>query len=564
MSNTIITDKAFRQSSPHIAKAAAATTSAPPDQTSARNAIADSLDGAQSNVRNTTPGQPDIAPTSFDITGQTTDFNLIMASMQQTLHDAHINSLLARISSNEAAATALVGNLQQAQDTLAEAQQALQLATDDFARKTAQADEATARLAEVTVELKSAKGELDTSLEILPSLQQALDQAPDDPALQAAVAQQEALIQGAGRRVADAASRQDSARIQLNVATDAALTAGTTANAAIGQITAATQALATLPTTTPASADLTPERVTNYLEVLYQSMARLTQIINNANEQRLQTSLRLYQQRQEALNEQNKAKAAEYERAVEAAKSSNRNWKIAGKVFGWVAVVASAAAALATGGALSGLVALASVALMAADEGLDATGQQTLSSRFVDPAMNKIMQGMLNMVKKMHPDLDDNVAQAIAMVLTMVAIIAIAMAGAKAGGVGVDKLKAVSPGFKALAEMRLFGGAANNVNTAMIFGKALRVIEGAAVTTSATTNAKIEIQTAHILQDAKNLEADMTENKAVIAIVQQMIENLMASYVDSNPSFDLMEKMTEWIQENQAAIANCAPRAIRA
>lgn len=501
-------------------------------------------------------GQPDITPRSFDINNQPTDFHSIMANLQQILADSGSTLVQSRLALNQEMAAVRANNMNEALAAVDEAKRELVKANEEVQRRTAELELSKAGLADKTNQLSTTQNKFDLAQAQLDDIELELKKFPDDLQIAQKYQQQKAVVEEWRQTLGTAQEQHSVATSACIDAVNAAQDAAGSAIFAQTQVNDATDDLIRVSAQPATSVAITSAEVKTALQVLYDCMTRLSEIISKSNEERLGMNLKLFQERQDLLHKECMKASEDYQNAIRAAETKRGHAKVAGKILGWLGVAAASVAAICTGGALSGLVALASIAVMAADQGLEAQGKQTLSGQFIDPVMNKVMGAMLELVKACFPDMDDTTAQAIALVLTLVTLAAAGYGAVKAGGAVIGRASAVSPAFRAGMERFTNMALIPNSGAAPLMGKLSQVSEAVIHGTDAAVHAAMGIQLGQIKKHSSEMQATITTNNAVIAVIKRMLEELVDGYVQSNPSFDLIQKYTEWVEDNRSTVSH--------
>ncbi len=565
MINVLTTDTPRRTQPTQIAVTAFDVASTRPVSTTGVNRldqgaiIADTLDSSTSaSTSGGIKGQPDITPRSFDVSNQPTDFHSIMANLQQILGDSGTTLVQSRLALNQDMAATRAQNLNEALAAVEEAKRELVKASEDIRQRTAELEQAKAGFADKTNELTYTQSKFDNAQSQLDSIGLELKKFPDDPWVVEKYQQQQAVVEEWRQKLDTVQAQHAAAATAFTDALTAAQDAAELAIFAQTQLNEATDDLIRVSAQSATSVAITSAEVKTALQILMECMTRLSEIVGKSNEERLGLNLKLYQERQDLLNKECLKASEDYQAAIRAAESTRGTAKLVGKIAGWVGLAVASVAAICTGGALSGLVAVASVAVMAADTGLEARGKQTLSGQFIDPVMNKVMGAMLEVVKACNPDMDDTTAQAIALVLTLVVLAAAGYGAVKAGGAIIGRASAASPAFRAGLERLANTALIPNSAGAQAMGKVTQITESLILLADACAQASMGIQLGKIKEHSSEMQATITTNNGVIAVIKRMLEELVEGYVQSNPSYDLIEKYTAWVEDNRSAISHAS------
>jgi len=505
---------------------------------------ADRFDAYKQPGASVSSTQPDISPQSTTLSGPATvaNFYTIYAALQQVLVDSHSQSLQEKLAINNLLITTRATNLAEALEAINIAKNNILKGTDDLVEKNKQLEDAQAALPELADRALALQKQLDVDRETLGIIKADLDKNPNDPVRQKKYEEALAAVDVSSQKSAAAQAELSSAQQTYDLAVVAVDEAKNYALAAEEALIQCTNDYLVL-TTEQSTPTVSNGAVKTAMQVLMECMIKLNEIMSKYNDDKLAESNRLFQTKQDQLQKELVALADEFKHQLEEAERMQKKMKLAAKIFGGVVTALAGIAAVATGGVLSGLLALSTGLLMGADEILEHKGMDTISSKTMDPAMAKIMEGFTAFVKKIDPEIDDGTAQIVGMVLAVLAMAVASAAATKIAGKAAStelgaKISSMMPTFKGLAS-----GSLPRLGMLLEAGSTLTALS------EVTTQTYMGITTAQIQRDGKDSIAQTELNNADQDMLKKIVKDLVDAYCANNGSFELMQFLYKYISQ---------------
>jgi len=505
---------------------------------------ADKFDAYKQPGASVSSTQPDISPQSTTVSDPATvaNFYTIYAALQQVLIDSHTQSLQEKLAINNLLITTGATNLAKALEAINIAKNNILKGTNDLVEKTKQLEDAQAALPELADRALALQKQLEVDKETLGIIKADLDKNPNDPVRQKKYEEASAAVDVSSQKSAAAQAELSGAQQTYDlavVAVDGAKNYALTAEEALIQCTNDYLVL----TTAQSAPTVSDEAVKTAMQVLMECMIKLNEIMSKYNDDKLSESNRLFQIKQEQLQTELVNLAEKFKHQMEEAEKMQKTMKLAAKIFGGVVTALAGIAAVATGGVLSGLVALSAGFLMGADEILEAKGMDTISSKTIDPAMAKILEGFTALVKEIDPDMDEGTAQIVGMVLAVLATALASAAAAKTAGKAVStelgaKISSMMPTFKDIANGNL-----SKLGMIIDSGSTMTGLSGV------TTQTYMGIELAQVQRDSKDGLAQTELNNADQEMLKKLVKDLVDAYCANNGSFELMQFLYNYISQ---------------
>jgi len=492
---------------------------------------------------------------------QLSDSNIytILAALQQTLRDGSMNTLAARLNVNTTLSAQHATNYADALAATEAAKQKYQDALADFDAKNQALAAADGNLSDKTEQRDLAQSRYNASQAALAARAQDLAQSPNDPQVQAKYDAALTEFNNASQNLNSAGADYDSALQARDAAASAAIAAGQAAVAAQAEVTLCIDDLTRLGNEAGVAVPITtPDEIKTAMRILQECMARLAEILDKANEDKLNNNLKLYRQKQEQLQKECEQAAKDYQKAVEEAARQQKKMKLIGKIVGGLITGLSIGAAVVSGGALMALIpAAVGAAVLIADEILDSQGKQTASSYVMDPIINPIMQGLtdkfVDFLKLCDKSISDEVAQATATAMAMVTVFVAGAIVTSGAGKLADKIPVIKDALAKLSTMRLssWGDSAAAIKA----GGAMRVGTSAAQLSNSGFQGVMGGYVAFNHQDAKEALAETKDIDAILNLIKKVLDQIVNDYPEGAKMVAGIQKnMSEWIaQDNQAS-----------
>lgn len=483
----------------------------------------------------------------------------ILAALQQTLHDAAMETTAARMGVNTAVSMQRVTTFDEAVAATETAKQKYQDSLQDLDSKNNLLSDAQVMLDAMAMRLDMAQRQFDEKKNTLAQREAELALAPNDPKVQAKYEAALSEFNSASQGLTVAQSNYDSALQQFDAAGAAAIEAAQAAVAAQAEVTRCLDDLTRLSTDSRLGTVLptTVAEIETALKVLMDCMIRLSEILSKCNEDRLKDGLRLYREKQAVLQTECEKKSKAFQKAVAEAEAQQKKMRLIGKILGWAITGISVAAAVATGGTAAALIPVAiTLAMAITDEVLESQGEATLTSRAMDPMMRELVGGFAKLVKELKPSISEEDAQLIATILAAVAMVVATIAVSKGAGAAVDKAASLSPALKgALARLSAMSlGSGGSSATAATYSAYMRMGTTVAQVSNSAIQAGMGISVGLQMQSAKNSEADYKEIDAILEILKKVIQEVVDNYAGaSRNSTEMLKYLSEWIAQNKQA-----------
>jgi len=509
------------------------------------------------NQQNPGPGSGTVVLSQpvADPTQPPANFYEVIATLQQHFQSSAAQNLDASQALSVQLSQARLAELTQATDAIKIAKDNLQNANQALTDKTQELSDAQSSVAEKSGQLELAQTQLTKDEAYLQGVETDRQKYPDDPLVRDKYEFAKAKVEQSQQTVNTAQSDYTHACDAARQAAAGATAAAQTAVDAQNELIRCTDNLISASSATPDVAVTVVQQNKTALAILMECMAKLTEILNKSNQDKLDSDMALYEGQQKKLQDECMAAQADYADKVEKAAHAQKWKKLFGQIASVVFLTVSAVAAVASFGTLSGLVALATVAVMSADIGLDFQGKQTLSSMMTDPVMNKLVEAIANDIRRRKPELTEDQVQMRAGIAALAVIIVTVAAGSAVAKAGINQLATRNPAIQNLLNgfARLGVSAGPNLDFArkvMTYSEA-----GLAVINSGLQTGSGIIE-GIALNEAKKSEAQSALLNAVLAVVKKLIESSIDEYCKSNVGFNLNKHLSQWISINQSTIAS--------
>jgi invasin B len=492
---------------------------------------------------------------------------LLLAALQEMLRDGAMETNAARLGLNSAVRTQRATNYTDAVAALQSAKLGYQGATTEFNERTNQLSLDNDYLSAMTDRLTYAQSQYDAAGATLTARAQELALNPGD---------QEALnkFNAAQQAHDDASLALNSARSNYDGASATyQLSAAAATEAAQRAVTAQATVTQRLDDLTKLQdggepADTTADQLKSVMQIVQECIDRLGDLLDKANDARLNANMKLYREKQDKLIEECKKNAEAYKKAVDEAERKQKKMKLAGKIIGWALTAVSLCAVVVSGGTAAALLpAVIALAIAITDEVRDSKGKEALTSMAMDPVMNLLISGFAKVAKEL-PGISDEDAEILATILAtltlaLAAIVATRTAGAAASKAGaiVDKVanasssQAIKNALRALnsvADKSLFS--AKNSATLMKTGAWMKTGVDVGRVGSSAIQAGMSIESALMMEKALESEADSKENKANLEVLKRITDELIREWKSMVQVKTDMQKMSaELIGQTQSA-----------
>ena len=519
--------------------------------------VADHVDISQQNP-NPNPAAVTLSPPVFDPDLPRPTFYEVIATLKQHMQTSTLASLDATLALNQRLADARVAELNQAIEAVNVAKSNLENASKDLAEKNQLLDAAQNSLAEKANQLEFAQTKLEKDQAYLQIAQADSEKYPDDALRKDKYEAAEATVNQSRQDLSRAQAENATAAEAVTQAAAAAIGAAQLAADAQSEVNRCTENLVNATNSTPDVIAAATQQYKTGLDILMECMAKLTMLLNKSNQEKLDRDLAIYKTQQKNLQDKLVDQAKKFEDSLARSERAQKWTKIAGKIAGVLLIAMSGVAAVASGGALSILVVAVTAGVMAADTGLEASGNKTLTSMAMDPVMKGLTKAIADDIKRRHPGCSDEKAQTWAAVCTMVIVCAATVLVAKgSSAVNTAGLNSSRPEVKAFFESasKFWLGSAQNAGAAATAGMEANRATAAMGVISTGLHAGGGIAVGMAEKDKSEADAETTIQKALLAIVKALIDDSVEQFCSSNEAFELNKHLSEWITQNQSTLA---------
>lgn len=273
-------------------------------------------------------------------------------------------------------------------------------------------------------------------------------------------------------------------------------------------------------------------------------MAKMRELLGNTMLEGMSSQREIFQEMQRVAQENAEKRAEEVDDQLRKAEEARKWAAIGGKILGWLAAVAGVVGAIFTGGASLALAAVG-IALLAADEIVQATGGQSFMDKIMQPIMDQVMklvEFVADIASKLLKELgageaSEMIANIIAAVAVALAMIAAALVGAKLAGVAGNLMgKVIGEGVK-----RSINDTIKRITQKVINKSIMQALNKmfAQTTKKTTTNTLVKVGTqateltikagsstmsAALNIHASKLESDLTKRMGDLKVINQLME----------------------------------------
>jgi hypothetical protein len=487
----------------------------------------------------------------------------VLAALRQVLQDGSMNTTAARLNVNTTISNQRASNYADALAATEAAKKTYQDALADFDNKTQALADADVMLSAAAERRTMAQNQYSASQSALAARAQELAANPNDAGAQAKYAAALNDFNNASQLLTAAQATYDTALITRDDAGDAVIAAGQAAVAAQAEVTLCLNDLTRLASDAGVAVPITTtDEIKTALRVLQECMARLADILDKANEDKLNNNLKLYRQKQEQLQKECEQKSREYNEAIQKAAQQQKKMKLIGKIVGGLIAGLSVGAAIVSGGTLSALIpAAVAVSVLIADEILDSQGKQTATSTVMDPIMTPIMKGLtdafVKFLKGIDPSMSDEAAEVVAMALAMLTVTVASTLVAKGAGSAAQNFvdsgpAAIKCALAKLSAIRI--GSLGNSASAIKAGGYMRIGASAAQLSNSGVQATMGGFVGASMQDSKEAAADMKEIDAIMNILKKILDQVIDDYSKSAKiRSEIVSKSSEWESQDITA-----------
>lgn len=273
-------------------------------------------------------------------------------------------------------------------------------------------------------------------------------------------------------------------------------------------------------------------------------MAKMRELLGNTMLEGMSNQREIFQEMQRVAQENAEKRAEEVDDKLRKAEEARKWAAIGGKILGWLAAVAGVVGAIFTGGASLALAAVG-IALLAADEIVQATGGKSFMDKIMQPIMDQVMklvEFVADIASKLLKELgageaSEMIANVIAAVAVALAMIAAAVVGAKLAGVAGNLMgKVIGEGVK-----RSINDTIKRITQKVINKSIMQALNKmfAQTTKKTTTNTLVKVGTqateltikagsstmsAALNIHASKLESDLTKRMGDLKVINQLME----------------------------------------
>lgn len=490
--------------------------------------------------------QPVLTPPSADSAKVAAglDFYSVYNACQEAINGANKQTVQSNSAFDKLITQARADNLAAAQRAVDSAETDLIDANLDLAEKVARASDAAVAVDSAAAALSTAQAQLNVTANQLAAARADHDAYPEDPAFQKKFDDASALSDVSYQALAAAQGAQLLAQQYLAQADSAVEQATDISITATQQLADSTNAFLTMSNHGTGISDAAAIKLKSNMAILNECMANLISVLSNYDKTKLSNAANLFKLRQQAIQEQLIKLAADIAVAEAKAAKSQRILKIVVKVLSWTVVALSGAAAIASGGLGSGLVALAVTGVAIADEVLDDAGQKTATDAALEPVLAAFTQGFSNMIRKMKPDADNDTVEAAASVLAIIALMG-CMAAASGGASKVVGNRL--PQFSFINSDKLAG-------LRVLMESTTAVVELA----STGTQVGMHVEVANLELESKDGQGEMALATAAQTIMQQVFKDIVDQTDDSKDSLQLFQFAAALNEQHSASIRQLA------
>lgn len=273
-------------------------------------------------------------------------------------------------------------------------------------------------------------------------------------------------------------------------------------------------------------------------------MAKMRELLGNTMLEGMSSQREIFQEMQRIAQENAEKRAEEVDDKLRKAEEARKWAAIGGKILGWLAAVAGVVGAIFTGGASLALAAVG-IALLAADEIVQATGGKSFMDKIMQPIMDQVMklvEFVADIASKLLKELgageaSEMIGNVIAAVAVALAMIAAAVVGAKLAGVAGNLMgKVIGEGVK-----RSINDTIKRITQKVINKSIMQALNKmfAQTTKKTTTNTLVKVGTqateltlkaggttmsAGLNIHASKLESDLTKRMGDLKVINQLME----------------------------------------